>query len=82
MVRLSSWEDKDTVPVMAGSGLSKTMAPRDRATLEEFPLPRFDFDRKMCIRDRLVAGEEALRVLKIMEAALHSGEINAAVDFE
>ena len=32
--------------------------------------------------EQLVTGEEALRVLKIMEAALHSGEINAAVDFE
>ena len=32
--------------------------------------------------EQLVTGEEALRVLKIMEAALHSGEINAVVDFE
>ena len=32
--------------------------------------------------DQIVTGEQALRVLKIMEAALFSGEKNEFVDFE
>ena len=44
MVRLSSWEDKDAVPILAGAGLTKTMAPRDDKSLQEVPLPEVQFD--------------------------------------
>ncbi len=92
MVRLSSWEDKDTVPVMAGSGLSKTMAPRGRETLEELPLPRFDFDRNALYRNfvetclgtaqQTVTADHALRVLRIMEACFRSAREGRVIEFE
>ena len=50
MVRLKSWEDKDTTPILAGAGLTKTMAPRQNNSVDELPLPRFDFDRNTLYR--------------------------------
>ena len=44
MVRLNSWEDKDTVPILAGAGLTKTMAPRGDNSTQTLPLPREEFD--------------------------------------
>ena len=92
MVRLSSWEDKDTVPVMAGSGLSKTMAPRGRETLKELPLPRFDFDRNALYRNfvetclgtaqQTVTADHALRVLRIMETCFRSAREGRVIEFE
>ena len=59
---------------------------------EETPIERIVFDRNSLYRNlvntiegtekQIVTGEQALRVLKVMEAALHSAEINAVVDFE
>ena len=59
---------------------------------DEIPLERLVYDRNSlyrnlvaCIEGReeqIVKGEEALRVLRIMEAALRSAELNSFVDFE
>ena len=49
MMYLSSWLDKEAQPMKAGSGLTKTMAPRTRETLTELPLPRFDLTETRCI---------------------------------
>ena len=58
----------------------------------ETPLERLVFDRNSLYRnlvaciegdeEQIVTGEQALRVLRVMEAALHSAEINSFVDFE
>lgn len=60
--------------------------------VDEIPLERLVFDRNSlyrnlvaCIEGReeqIVKGEEALRVLRIMEAALRSAELNSFVEFE
>jgi len=93
LVRLISWDDKDTMPILAGAGLTKTMAPRDGGeSIEEFDLPRFDFDRNTLYRnfvetcngeaEQIVSQEHALRVLRIMEACFESGATGKAVAFE
>ncbi len=92
MMRLTSWEDKDTTPILAGAGLTKTMAPRQGNSVEELPLPEVDFDRNelysnfvdVCRGEaaQIVTGEHALRVLELMEAAFKSDERGIVVDFE
>jgi scyllo-inositol 2-dehydrogenase (NADP+) len=90
--RVSQADDHDATPIEAGAGLTKTMAPRINDTVEEFPIPRIDTD----IRDfyhnvmdvmegkaeQIVKNDEVMRVMKIMEAAFLSSELNKVVDFE
>lgn len=92
MVVLRSWEDKDATPILMGEGLSKTMAPRNEDSVDELPLPYYDYDRNALYSnlcdvitgkaEQIVKPEEALRVLRLMEAALESDEKGIAVDFE
>ena len=92
MVVLRSWEDKDATPILMGEGLSKTMAPRNPDSVDELPLPDFSYDRNelysnvcdvvMGKAEQIVKNEEALRVLRLMEAALESDEKGIVVDFE
>lgn len=84
LVQLSSWEDKDTLPIMAGAGLTKTMAPRDQKSLITLPLPGVVYDDNELYSNVVdaVNGEaepcvtagEALRVMRLMEAAIRSSE--------
>lgn len=92
IVRLKSWEDKDALPILAGAGLTKTMAPRDAASTEEYALPEVDFDNNELYSNlvdvidgaakQIVTPEQALRVLKLMEAAFESSEKGIVVNFE
>ena len=84
MARLTSWEDKDATPILAGAGLTKTMAPRKGNSVDFLPLPEVEFDNNELYTnlvdtingtaEQLVTGEEALRVLKLMEAAFESSD--------
>jgi predicted dehydrogenase len=77
-------------PIMRGEGRA-WFAPGRNMNIEE-PIERVIFDRNSLYRnlvnciegkeEQLVKGEQALRVLKIMETALHSAEINSFVEFE
>ena len=93
MVQLSSWQDKDAVPILAGAGLTKTMAPRDDKSLHEVPLPEVHFDNNELYSnfidtiingkaEQIVTQEHALRVLKLMEAAAKSSETGSVITFE
>lgn len=93
MVRLLSWEDKDVSPILAGAGLTKTMAPRAGSeSVEEVDLPRFDFDRNALYKnfvetclgkaEQIVTQEHALRVLRLMEACFKSNETGEVIHFE
>lgn len=60
--------------------------------MDELPLPDFSYDRNelysnvcdvvMGKAEQIVKNEEALRVLRLMEAALESDEKGIVVDFE
>lgn len=92
MVRLSSWEDKDAKPILAGAGLTKTMAPRDGNSLKEMPLPDIEFDNNELYSNlvdtingtakQIVTQEHALRVLRLMEAAIESSKTGKVIEFE
>ena len=92
LIRLKSWEDKDATPILAGEGLTKTMAPRQENSTEILDLPDLDYDRNELYSnlvdvvngeaEQIVKGEEALRVLKLMEAAFESFETGKVVYFE
>ena len=89
---MSSWQDKDALPIVAGSGLTKTMAPRTKDTLTELPLPRFDFDRNALYKnfvetcqgkaEQIVTNEHALRVLKVIEACFESAKRQEVVTYK
>ncbi len=92
LVRLLSWDDKDTLPILAGAGLTKTMAPREGGeSIETFDLPRFDYDHNTLYRnfvetcqgqaEQIVTQEHALRVLKVMEACFASDARGEAISF-
>jgi len=92
MVRLKSWEDKDAKPILAGEGLTKTMAPRGDNSVEELELPEIEYDRNELYSnlvdvingetEQIVKPEEALRTLRLMEAAFESAETGKIVYFE
>lgn len=83
----------DATPIVAGAGLTKTMAPRvdDHTTIEE-PLPRIPTDIRDFYRNVLdaiegkaeiiVKNEEVMRVMKLLEAAFLSDETNQVIAFE
>lgn len=84
LVQLASWEDKDTLPIMAGAGLTKTMAPRDQKSLLTLPLPEVTYDDNELYSnvvdavngeaEPVVTAKQALRVMRLMEAAIRSSE--------
>ena len=92
MMRLKSWEDKDALPILAGAGLTKTMAPRMDDSVETLPLPEVKFDNNELYvnlvetiegkAEQIVTGEQALRVLRLMEACMESGEKHKVIEFE
>jgi scyllo-inositol 2-dehydrogenase (NADP+) len=83
----------DAKPIVAGAGLTKTMAPRvdDQSIIEE-PIPRvsadiLDFYRNVVdaiegTAEIIVKNSEVMRCMKLMEAAFKSVETKQVVTFE
>mgnify|MGYP003300548878 CR=1 FL=1 len=42
LVKIKDWEKLDAVPIQAGAGITKTMAPRTDETIKEFPLEKIE----------------------------------------
>lgn len=94
IVKVSDWENRDAVPVHAGMGLTKTMAPRTDDTIKTYPLPKPDkgeswqsFYKNViaCLNGEesaFVTHEQIRRSLKLVEAIVESSETNAVVPFE
>ncbi len=86
------WHENDVLPVQTAAGLTKTMAPRDSVTLDEYELeiPKsdvHDFYRNFCASidgnaTQLVTHDQMRIDMKIMECAFKSAEIKAPVKFE
>jgi len=82
----------DATPIVAGAGLTKTMAPRDNHTTITEPLPRIptdilDFYNNVLDAiegevEIIVKNHEVLRVMRLLEAAFLSDETNQVVGFE
>ena len=85
------WHENDVLPVQNGAGLTKTMAPRDSVTVDEYEIDRpasdvYDFYRNVCDvvdgkAEQLVNNCEVMRVIRVMEAAFESVDKGAVVKF-
>lgn len=92
VVNITNWDKKDAIPIKTAAGLTKTMAPRTEDTIKESALPIVHADIKDFYRgvmaaidgkaEPLITGEQVMRVMKLMEAALLSASENRVVDFE
>lgn len=82
VARMKAWNEKEVLPVQTAAGITKTMAPRDKVTLDEYDLPRpesdvHDFYRNLCAaldgqEEPLVTLTQVRRVLCVMAAAMQS----------
>ncbi|HPF88068.1 MAG TPA: Gfo/Idh/MocA family oxidoreductase [Candidatus Limiplasma sp.] len=86
IVKVSDWEKRDAVPVVTAAGLTKTMAPRTKETIQTYPLPHLQSDVRDFYRnvkaaargeaEQLVTHAQMLRVMRLMEALLESAQRN------
>lgn len=91
-VYCTNWEMKDVVPVKTAAGLTKTMAPRDKSTIEEIFIPQpcenvHDFYRNFCAAidgecEQIVTHAQMRKVMQIMEAAFESDRTGMPVDIK
>ena len=92
VVMVSDWENRDAVPIVAGAGITKTMAPRTDDTIETYPLPvqKADWGEYYKNVFAYLRGEENIivthdqqrRLMKLVEAIFESARDNKVVDFE
>lgn len=95
IVMVSDWENRDAIPVAAGVGLTKTMAPRTDDTIKKYPLPYVEnkgfsgenrFYENLCDTiegkaTQLVTHDQQRRLIKVVEAMFKSAENNEVVKF-
>jgi len=84
--------DADAQPIVAGAGLTKTMAPRTEKGEVQLPLPKVSSDVRDFYRnfvaaalgkeEPLVKNEEVRRILGLMEAAFESHRKGRVIAFE
>lgn len=86
------WNEKEVLPVQTAAGITKTMAPRDEITLDEYKLDIpvsdvHDFYRNFVSaidgkEEQYVKHEQSRLVLKIIQKAFESIQKCQAVDFD
>lgn len=89
IVMVSDWENRDAVPVQAGVGLTKTMAPRSEDTIRRYPLPVADarwtqfyeniYDALRTGARQLITHDQLRRSMRLMEAIFRSAAENQVV---
>ncbi len=91
VVKCKAWHESDVMPVETAAGLTKTMAPRDSVTVDEYECERpvsdvHDYYRNFVkaidgIEPQLVTHEEMMLDMKVMEAAFKSAELGQVIKF-
>ncbi|MBO7169778.1 MAG: Gfo/Idh/MocA family oxidoreductase [Clostridia bacterium] len=91
VVRCKYWHESDVIPVETAAGLTKTMAPRDSVTVEEFTVEKplsdvHDYYRNFCAAidgkaTQLVTHPEMRLVMRVMELAFESAEKGQTIPF-
>ena len=84
VVKCKAWHESDVIPVVNGSGLTKTMAPRDEITVDEYDIPRpvadvHDYYRNFVRaidgkEEQMVTHDQMRCVLRIIMTAFESVE--------
>lgn len=92
VAKLTAWIEKDVTPVQNAAGITKTMAPRDELTLDEYDIDRLtadvhEFYRNLCDTidgkaEQIVKLPEVRRVLSVMEACFKSDELHQTLKVE
>lgn len=92
VAKLTAWIEKDVTPVQNAAGITKTMAPRDELTLDEYDIERFTSDVHNFYRNFVAATEgkeeqlikncQVRRVLSVMEACFKSDEAHQTLQVE
>lgn len=92
IVMVSDWENKDAVPIVAGAGITKTMAPRTKDSIKEYSLPiqkanwgeyyKNVFAYLNGESDIIVTHNEQRRLLELVEAIFASGYSGKVIEFE
>ena len=90
--KLKAWCEKEVLPVQTAAGITKTMAPRDEITLDNYEIERptsdvHDFYRNFTRaidnkEEQLVKCEQVRRVLLVMESAFKSAEAGTSIKIE
>lgn len=91
IVKCKHWHESDVVPVQTAAGLTKTMAPRDSITVDEFELDRpssdvHDYYRNICLAidgkaEQAVTHPQMKKVLKVIEKSFESVECGQVIKF-
>ena len=91
VIKCKHWHESEVVPVETAAGLTKTMAPRDSITVDEYTIDKpasdvHDYYRNFCDAidgkaNKLVSDEDMLFDMKVMEAAFKSAELGQVIDF-
>ena len=92
VAKMKAWNEKEVLPVQTAAGITKTMAPRDEITLDEYDVDRpesdvHDFYRNFCKalegqEQLLITQNEVRTVLQIMEKAFLSAEKEQVICLE
>lgn len=92
VTKCKAWHESDVIPVQTAAGLTKTMAPRDSITVDEYELEKpasdvHDYYRNFVKAidgeaEQLVTHPQMRRVMKVMEACFKSDELGVPVKFE
>lgn len=92
IVKVSDWENRDSVPIVAGAGITKTMAPRTDDTIKTYPLEVAPTDWSGYYKnifaflegkeDIIVTHSQQRRLMRLIEAIIESGTNNKVVEFK
>ncbi|NLA77491.1 MAG: Gfo/Idh/MocA family oxidoreductase [Clostridiales bacterium] len=92
IVMVSDWENRDAVPIRAGAGLTKTMAPRTDDTIKKYPLEKVKaswadfygniYDVLRNGAQQLITHDQLRRSMKLMEAIFESAAKNETIRLE
>ncbi len=84
VVKCKAWHENDVLPVKTAAGLTKTMAPRDSVTIDEYDMAKpssdvHEFYRNFCAAidgkaEQLVTHEQMLKDMKVMRAMFESAQ--------
>lgn len=91
VVKCKHWHESEVVPVETAAGLTKTMAPRDAITVEEWTEEKphsdvHDYYRNFCAAidgkaTQMVTHEQMRVVMRVMELAFESAKKGCPVPF-
>ena len=91
VVACKHWHESEVIPVETAAGLTKTMAPRDAITVDTFEQPKpvsdvHNYYRNFCAavdgkETQMVTHKEMRLVMRVMELAFRSAELNQTIDF-